>query len=357
LYIWRCVMQRKLWLVAGLVVLLLLSSSVTALAQDGDGGKVIIGQSYVLPVGEELDGDLAVLGGSATLEENSTVRGNVLVAGGMLTASGTVRGDVAVFGGMAKLQETAVVQGDVAVFGGSLQRAPGAVVSGNVVEGFGLPGFVRPIVPEIPIVPQVAPTRGGPMDALGRFLLWELGTVGWGLFLALLGVVLLLMIPRSLEQVTDAVGREPLVSFGVGLLTLVVGALAGALLLIACGLGLLVWLATLLTWLLGWVAVGWWLGRRLLRGLKARQVSALWEVAIGVFLITLLARLPWCIGFLAGLLIGSIGVGAVVLTRFGTQPVEIRGGQAPGGGATGESVSPIEAPLVPAEPTAAAPES
>jgi hypothetical protein len=53
--------------------------------------------------------------------------------------------------------------------------------------------------------------------------------------------------------------------------------------------------------------------------LRLRQASSLAEVAVGVFLITLLSRLPFCIGFLCWLIFSAIGLGAVVLTRFGTQ--------------------------------------
>jgi hypothetical protein len=100
-----------------------------------------------------------------------------------------------------------------------------------------------------------------------------------------------------------------------------VGILAGTLLLIACCLGLFVWLALLIAIGIGWIAVGLWVGQRLLAALKVRSGSVLAEVALGVFLITVLGRLPFCLGALFSAVIGSIGLGAVVLTRFGRQPV------------------------------------
>jgi hypothetical protein len=72
-------------------------------------------------------------------------------------------------------------------------------------------------------------------------------------------------------------------------------------------------------WLVGWVAVGLWLGQRLLQALNVRNASSIGEVALGVFLITVLTQLPACIGFFISLVIGSMGLGAVVLTRFGTR--------------------------------------
>ena len=67
-------MTIKRVLLAFSVVLALLVLGVSpALAQDGDGGKVVIGQNYVLAAGNQLHGDLAVLGGSAVIEDLSLI--------------------------------------------------------------------------------------------------------------------------------------------------------------------------------------------------------------------------------------------------------------------------------------------
>jgi hypothetical protein len=152
---------------------------------------------------------------------------------------------------------------------------------------------------------------------------WELVTLGWSLLLALLGIVAIAVAPRAVGRVATTAATDTLVSFGMGLLTLAVGLALGLFLLIACCLGLLVWLALAVAWFVGWLAVGLWVGQRLFYLLKVRGVSALAEVALGVFLITLLARIPACIGFFFGLIVGCIGLGAVVLTRFGTRSPEL----------------------------------
>jgi hypothetical protein len=98
--------------------------------------------------------------------------------------------------------------------------------------------------------------------------------------------------------------------------------------LIACCLGVFVWLALLIAIAVGWIAIGLWAGQRLLAALKVRDASVLVEVALGVFLITVLGRLPCCLGALFSAVVGSIGLGAVVLTRFGRQPL-VAAGQGP----------------------------
>lgn len=341
-------MPRKLWWVGLLLVLLLVGTVSTAFAQDVNGDKIILGRSFVLVSGQVLRGNLAVLGGDITLEDGSRVSGDVLLLGGGLRVSGTVDGSAIVLGGNVELTDSARIRGDLAHYGGTLQRAPGAEVQGDVFNGAGR--SVGPLVPPMPpirIYPRAQP--GG----LGKIIGWEVGTAAWVLFLVLLGLVAVAVAPRGMARIADGARRQTALSFGLGLLTLVVAVLAGGLLLIACGLGLLVWLAAVIAFLVGWLAVGLWLGQRLLQAMKIHERSSLGEMALGVFLITVLSRLPLCIGFLATVIVGSVGLGAVVLSRFGTQTVEGAPGW-PSGGAGRPPIPPVP-PVVPPASSAIVP--
>ena len=294
-----------------------------AFAQQGggsDGDKFIFGQSYVLRSGETLSGNLAILGGDATLESGSTVNGDIAVAGGKLTLAGTVRGSVAVFGGATFLQESAVIRGDFASFGGAIERAPGATIMGQILGGSD--PRVGPLSSRPYAFGSFLSPQSGVFGGFNRIVSWELGTLGAAILMVLLGLLAVLIAPKALGRMATAAATQPAFSFGVGLLTVVVALLAGGLLLIACCTGLFVWLALAVALLVGWIAVGLWLGQRLLAALKVRTASSLAEVAVGVFLITFLGRLPWCLGFLFSAIVGCIGLGAVVLTRFGTQPAD-----------------------------------
>jgi len=336
----------------------LVVSGASVLAQDGggtQGDKFILGQNYVLQAGETLDGSLAVLGGNANLEQGSAVNGDLVIIGGELTIAGTVHGSVAVFGGSTTLEETAVIQGNFASYGGAIVRAPGATILGAVTTGSGggpsvvIPRIQAPFVPAWPFQPS-----GG--SGLGHIISWELGALGAGLLLALLGVLAVLIAPKAMGRIASAAAGQPAFTFGVGLLTAVVAILGGTLLLIACCTGLFVWLALLVALLVGWIAVGLWLGQWLLAALKLRPASSLVEVAVGVFIITFLGRLPLCIGFLFSVIVGCIGLGAVVLTRVGTQPAGSQMAMPPSDDGGGE-FRPLDLPsvggeTVPAEPGA-----
>ncbi len=301
-------MRRHLWLIGVVVLLLALFAGPIAHAQGDGGDRLVFNEAFVLASGQTLHGRLAVVSGSATLQAGSLVQQDVAAFGSALTIAGAVRGNVAAFGGTVRLAETAIIEGDFAAFGARVVREPGAVIRGDSV------GTGR--APESPGLPPAPPARSLFSQVIG----WQLGTLGWALFLAVLAVVAVLLAPRAVGRVASAAAAEPALTFGLGLLTFIVAALGGALLLIACGLGLLVWLALGAATLLGWIAVGLWVGQRLLAAVQVRPASALGQVALGVVLITILARLPWCVGFLFSVVVASIGLGAVIVTRFGTQP-------------------------------------
>ncbi len=290
-------MQRRVRLLALILAIgLLATAGPTAFAQSGGDGKIVFNEAYTLKAGEILSGDLAVFGGSVTLEPGSTVGGDVVLFGGQLVVDGAITGNVAAFGGHVALGDLAVLAGDFAALGGSIDRSPGAEIQGETLIGLRSLDFSRlgVRIPEMDVTPPLE----GTTQLLKRFFLWQLRTFGTALLLATLGLAALLVAPRNIGRIASAAAAQSAVSFGMGLLTLLLALFSGALLLIACGLGLLVWLALFFGLLLGWIGVGLWVGQRLLAALKVRTASSIPEAIVGIFLITVLAELPFCIGFL-----------------------------------------------------------
>lgn len=312
-------MQRRLFLWLVLVLLLALVTPV-AFAQGISGDKVVFNQTYTLAEGEVLIGNLAAINSVVSLAPGSAVHGDVAAFGSTLTADGTILGSVAVFGGRVALGDSAVVAGDFAVLGGSITRAPGAVIRGEALMGLRPFAFGDRQIPAPTL--DVRPPLRRATGFLERFIGWQLRTLGLGLLLALLGVAALLIAPKGVGRIASAAATQTAVSFGLGLLTLLLAIFAGALLLIACGLGLLVWLALVVGLLLGWIGVGLWVGQRLLAALRVQTTSSVAEIVLGIFLITVLGSLPFCTGFPFWLILASIGLGAAVMTRFGTQAAD-----------------------------------
>jgi hypothetical protein len=250
--------------------------------------------------------------------------------------------NLAVIGGDTRLGSTARVEGDVASVGGRLKVDEEAYVRGEIVEttefDFGQISqpFFKGVPPSRPEFDQGA--RFEPFDLAFRIMAGFAQGLVLALVIAGIGLLVVLFLPTHTQTVAQTIRQVAPASFGVGLLTLIVGITAMILLFITCCLipiGLLVALALVLATLYGWIVVGYLLGGRTLRAIQKDRgepsptVSAL----VGVFLVTLiqqglmaLSNIPclgfffWLMGAALWLVVASIGLGAVVLTRFGTQP-------------------------------------
>jgi len=314
----------KLWKIL-LALFLLATMTITPASAQGNGsdGQVVFGGTYTLHSGETLPGDLAVFGGQATIEEGAVVAGDVVAFGGQLEIAGHVQGDLAAFGGAVHLARTARVDGDLAGFGRVTQE-PGAQVQGKIVEGspfkFGLPDSI--VSPHL--LPFSIPARGlGPGTTLLALMIRVIRTLVTILAVTAIGALAVVLLPKQTRQVSETAQQSLAPSFGVGCLGLVALAIASTLLAITI-IGLLalpfLWIAAAVVILFGWIAMGLLVGEQVLQALHFGNVTPIVSAIIGVFVISLLAAAPVCIGPLFTVLVASMGVGAVILSRLGTRP-------------------------------------
>lgn len=292
-----------------------------------EGDQTISGGSYTLQADETLQGDLNVFGGTAQTEAGSIVEGSVNVFGGTLDIAGRVQGDVNVVGGTARLRKGAVVEGKLTTVGGTIKRDIGAVTHGGTTT------FNGPLPPLDRIFDE-ANSRSGSEINIGREVDWfdrwdssfadELA----GMILAtLLAIVVIALIPNNIARTIDTARSQLVTAGAVGglswvavpvavlLLTLTLCLIPGAILLaLAWGVGIFV----------GWTAVARWLGERMMIGFGKRDWTLVGQTAAGAFVLALLGALP-LVGWLIGLLASSVGLGALILTRLGTQGYPPRG--------------------------------
>ena len=330
-------MKQNLNILLLVLLVAVLALSLSAFRQadlsiQAPGDRLVLGDNYILEQGETLDGNLIVLGGNATLETGSRVEKDVVILGGNLMVQGSIGGDINVVGGLVTLGESAVVEGDVNSFSGQLIQAEGATVEGDLNTNLTLPFIfsapARLTIPNfdgglsLPRLPFSTTNRldlglglaGGVLWWLGRSFIW-----------AILALLVGLFIPRNAERAAAAATVKPVVAGGLGCLTmLVVPAMLGLLFLSICGipislLGLFLLVAA---WAFGIIAIGLETGKRLALLLKqdwALPVSAM----VGTFLLTLLinglgALIP-CVGWVVPALVGMVGLGAALVTRYGAR--------------------------------------
>jgi hypothetical protein len=291
----------------GLVALAMLAAPGAALAApfvEPDPDDIIIfGDNYTLAAGQIADSSLVVFGGNVIVEAGASVANDLLVIGGNVEMDGSVGGNVVVIGGNLDLGPTAVVEGDLITPSGNVLRDPAAIVRGNQVTEVNMGEF------------RNMRTHWGDR--------W-LGSVWAGLqTLGLLAAALLLVlfVPANLRRTADTIVARPAVSGGVGLLTLIVLPFALLITLITCIVPGLLLLVVILACVYGWVALGLVLGNRLAEAFK-QEWSPLATALLGTLALSVLtAVLGWipCVGWLAGIAAGSVGLGATILSRFGTE--------------------------------------
>jgi hypothetical protein len=321
-----------------LLALLVMPAS-PAYAKGLTDSQVVFGNTYTLESGQTQNGDVLIFGGVGAIQEGATVNGALVLFGGSLSVSGTVNGDVIVVGGAATLGDSARIYGDVVTIGAALQRDEGAIISGQVItnaDGSDFdfeqipPSVVVPNTPQPPSIPDVSGPVREALNPLGQ----ALGILFRALALGFLALLVALFLPRQTDYISNAVVRQPVLSGGLGLLTVVLFPLVLLLLiitiiLIPVALLAVLVLAVAIVW--GWLALGMEVGQRLMSMLNVEWPLPV-GVALGTFLLTLVTDtvgvIP-CIGWIAPLMVAVLGLGGVLLTSFVTRVILPPDGFAP----------------------------
>lgn len=276
------------------------------------GDKLVLGDTFRLKVGEVLEGNLAVIGSTATIEKGAIVNGDVVLTGGTISIEGIVNGNVLAIGGAASIEDSAEINGDVVAVGASLKHSSLAKISGQITE-------------QAPIQLNFNNNNGEsfPTQTEQGFFVKFLTAAFESLALAALAVVLALIFPDQLKRVSETLNGEPLVSGGVGLLTIIGAPIVLIILTITIILIPVTLLASILLALaliFSWIAVGFDIGNRMSKLFRSN-----WPVpvaaGIGVLLLSLLVgtiNLIPCVGWILGFIIVILGLGAVVISRFGS---------------------------------------
>jgi hypothetical protein len=251
-------------------------------------------QSITIGVNQHVCGNVVVFDGNVDVA--GVVDGNVTVSGGTGRISGTVNGSITALDASLHLVSGATISGSIQVVGGSVTRDPkGVFVGGSIDQG---------IDPQH-IVPSQWQAIEGPYDfPWSRLLFWVLASIA-----------VTALFPRHLALVRRA-ARDSLPSaFLVGILSGIVGSILTIGLVFTClgiPLALLVAAALAVASVVGTIALGLWLGERLLGQSTISRRAAVFPAMVGVTLLALAETIP-CAGGVLTVLTSSAGLGASVL--------------------------------------------
>lgn len=293
------------------------ASSAVANCPDNHADHVVLGDTYSLAADQTLNGNLIVLGGQATVATGATVNCTVIVLGGSLDLAGKVLQDVVVMGGEANLRATAEVDGRLQSLGGSVSQADGAQIKGGVSQGFS-----SSTVPSGPSFGGDFPVFQLVFGFYRTVARTVLGALGFGL----LALLVVLVWPAQTARVSATLTNAPAQSGALGLLTsIAVPVLMLIATLTVCLIPVAFMAAVVLSAAvaMGWIALGALVGDRLVASLRLINISPPVAAALGTALLSLVMSIVgWvpCVGWVVPVILASAGLGAVTLTRFGTQP-------------------------------------
>lgn len=304
-------------------ILLMPTNSVYAQGPDpGSGGRVIFASNFTLASGDTFDGDLVVFGGNVTIEEDAHLNGDLVVIGGTIQSNGETSGSVVVVGGQITLEESARVTGDVVTIGGQLDQAEGAEIQGEVVNNVApnitLPsGRIPPTEPEAPSMPTppevVPPNINVHFNPFAEFF----GIIFWAVGVAAFSMLLALFLQPQITRTGTAIVSQPLMMGAIGLLSVVVAAVLF--------LTVLPPILVAFAWFFGVVALGQEVGERFTKAIN-QEWSPVLTIGFGTFLLVLgggvIGLIP-CLGGIVLFMVGLMGIGASVMTLFGTRPVQV----------------------------------
>jgi hypothetical protein len=276
--------------------------SITIHQKSQDTGNVVMFSAVTIEQDDIRHGDLVVFGGTADVA--GTLTGDLVVFGGMITVSGHVNGDVVAIGGGINLLSGARIDGEVVAVGGRVHKDTDVIIGGDSVS-VGIRGV------------NIGPDSFAP----------RLGILSHGFRLSLLltwlvlSFIITLLFTRPLEKTIETAMERPAQSALAGFL-FHVGTLLVCLILtvIIVGIPLAILGAALwvITGVFGTTAGFILMGHLILKKIRENYTNALVSLLIGFLILAVARQTPFLVGWCIWQLWGMVGIGAAVLSRFGT---------------------------------------
>lgn len=285
------------------------------------------------------------IGSDVTIEKGQKIH-SVVTIGGQITVGGLVEKSVVAVGGSVVLTKTAVVKGNVVSLGGVIVIAKEAVVGGDLTE-----------INSSNLYETLTTALSSEWEGWS----WIFAVISLSIFLVILVLALLIaaLLPKPVRIVSEAIHENTFKVILCGILGLVLIAPLALLLTISIvGIALipLEVIVVVCSVLLGFIAVGRILGGKVLRLFKRPNPGIVRETFWGLLILWLIGWVPY-IGWMVKAIAIVIGLGAVLITRFGThqgwKSVPFLPVAGPSAGS--ETPAPVSAPASLPDPAPAAP--
>jgi len=252
------------------------------------------------------DKNIVRIGSDVMIEADQRVH-SVVAIGGQITVSGTVEKSVLGVGGSVVLTKTAVVKGNVVSLGGVIVMARDADVQGDLTE-----------INSNNLYETLTTALSSEWEGWS----WLFAVISLSIFLVIMVLALLIaaLLPKPVRIVSEAISENTFKVILCGILGLVMIAPLAVLLAISVvGIALipLEVIFVVCSVLFGFIAVGRFVGAKLLRLVKRSEPGIVQETLWGLIILWLVGWIPY-VGWMVKAIALVIGLGATLVSRFGT---------------------------------------
>ena len=258
------------------------------------------------PAVQAEDKNIIKIGDDVTIKERTRVN-NIIAIGGQVTLYGVADGNIFAVGGSVLLASSSIVGGNVTSIGGVIVRGSGSEVSGSLTE-INATNFSE-------ILAAVLNS-----EWKGWSWLFAVFSVTLYLGLLILSILLVLLIPRPIRVISEAVEKNPYKAGLWGLVGLILVVPLAFLLTISVIGVVLVPLeisVAIAGGLIGVVAVAQLIGNRLFVILKKPEQTIMRETIWGITILWFVGWIPY-IGWMLKVFALLLGLGGTLITRFGS---------------------------------------
>ncbi|MBW6461840.1 MAG: polymer-forming cytoskeletal protein [DPANN group archaeon] len=275
---------------------------------DTGGDLTVIGGDII--INGDVDGDLRVMGGNIII--NGEIDGDILVTGGNIVINGPVTGDLAITAGELTIKGT--IDGDVNAKAEKIKFGKSTVIKGDFIYASNDVLFNEQQVTGSIIKKEVAIKTYSPINNSG----WKIVS---GITLLLIGILLVLVIPKLSDRLADNIKTDFLKSMVYGILTLVVVpviALMLAITVIGIPISIMLIFLYILAIYLSKVFVGLYLGRLIMK-----KSHIVWSTIVGLFIYLILVNIPILGGFVTFLAV-LLGLGTITIWVTTKKQIEMK---------------------------------
>jgi len=306
--------KNKIFIFLSVIVVLIISVYFSLYAQEKNKSGVIFRMNYDILIGKN-EVTETVISFNGEIDIEGKVAGSVISFGKPVYVKGAVGEDVVVFGSDIILTEGSMIKKDAVTIGGEVMQSYNSTIDGNITEMNKISGWqIRRFL------------RGLPYHYHRFFNSIDFLLPSGYIFFRIIGMlviaaIIVAFLPKHITTIAQSIREKPWKSLFIGLLGsvfLIPVIIFLGITIIGIPLIPIFIILLLIAGLIGGVSIYYLVGNRMLSAFNAGDAAVVWSVFAGLIILEIFKMIP-LIGMIIFPILYLLGLGSVVLTRFGSR--------------------------------------